>query len=110
MRRARAARGGHSRLVFSKCKSIMPYSTLFTNNSHKTCRSASASNIVAVIVGSGTCLAARPPSRPEPANRYNTANELHIFLRSAVASGDAGLVGGFFNTVGDGFGHSFVKD
>lgn len=36
--------------------------------------------------------------------------ELHIFLRRSIASCDAGLVGGFFNTVGDGFGDSFVED
>ena len=34
---------------------------------------------------------------------------LNLVLRGAVAAGDTGLVAGFFNRTGDGFGDAFVE-
>lgn len=41
-------------------------------------------------------------------NNSNGAG-LYPLLRSAVAAGDVGGVGGFFDSVGDGFGDAFVE-
>jgi hypothetical protein len=52
--------------------------------------------------------AACPPRRSKLRSLQN-ANDLHTFLNGAIASGDAGLVSGFFNTMGDGLGDAFVE-